>query len=180
MHDHGFRVLGRERRRSGPAPWAGLAAQLSRAPAARGLPHYDPRAEGSETRYTIRRDVTCEQCGHSFGSIFEVDQTSRTHADGGTSDGALGREVRRQLRRKIQCPACGRVQREPRDTWRRKAVEENVLGCTAVASPVVIATILVVVGGNLFGLAGIVAGLALAALLAIGVMWFGLLQLGGR
>jgi hypothetical protein len=122
LNEHGFRILGRERRRSGAAPWR-------REISADGRSVYDPDATWTETHYTIRRDVTCEVCGQWFGYSFDVDQISHVHKVGRSTDGALHRELGRQLRRRLRCPHCLAVQKDPRRRLLREDRGRTVLGC---------------------------------------------------
>ncbi len=180
MQQYGFRVLGQERRRTGPAPWRAVTMPAGRRSDRSHLPSYDPSAEWREIHYTIRRNITCERCRQAFGYTFEVNEITRTHTQGGSNDGALGRRIRRELRRKIKCPTCGWVQREPRNAWRRKAWTDAVAGCVIVALPIVAAIILAATGARLFGLAGLLIGLALAVPLSIGLTWWELFRISGK
>jgi hypothetical protein len=163
LNEYGFRILGRERRRSGRAPWRRTSPgqQIS----------FDAQASWTETHYTIRRDKSCEVCGQGFGYSFEVDQVSRVHRNGRSTDGSLRREMGRQSRRRLRCPHCRAVQKEPRRTLLRQGRKQAALGCGVVLGGIVLLTGLGVLGGWLAGTIGVLVGL-LVALASLVVLWF--------
>jgi hypothetical protein len=166
LESYGFRILGRERRQSGPAPWRRLqrGQRLS----------YDADATWTETHYTIRREVTCEACGQAIGYSFEVDQISRVHKENRSTDGTLQRELGRQLRRRLRCPACGAVQREPRRTLLRQGHRQAAAGCGMIVAGLSLVGGLAALGGWLGDGVGLLLGL-LAALVAVIVLWYAVL-----
>jgi hypothetical protein len=163
----GFRILRRERVRTGKAPWGGRARR-------RYDPgRYDPHGIWIETEYMLRRDVACERCGREFGYNFEVSQISREHAAGRSTDGSLRREIGRQLRRRVRCPHCGAVQREPRRTLRRHDRQQIFIVLGLVVGGLLALLVLVVLGTWLVGVLGTVIGSVLALVLVIGAaFWF--------
>lgn len=166
MERYGFRIVDREKVASGPAPWGGRRLGPN------GLPVYDPAAYWQRTRYTVHRELTCERCGFRFGYAFQVEQRSRTHRMGGSSDNALYRAIRRQLRRKVKCPSCGWIQEEPRRSLIRKDVQETLLGCLTVALPIPLIVGLTMAGYTLLGSAGAMIGIILGVLLSFGLFGF--------
>jgi hypothetical protein len=162
----GFRILRRERVRSGKAPWGGRSRR-------RYDPgQYDPRGTWTETEYTLRRDLTCERCGQAFGYNFEVSQISRQHAAGRSTDGSLRRELARQLRRRVRCPQCGAVQREPRRTLRRRDRRQAFGLLGLMVGALVALAVLVVLGTWLLGVLGTMLGSVLAlALVIVALVW---------
>jgi hypothetical protein len=166
LQTYNFRILGRERRRSGPAPWWKQSVQTSD-----GKLVYDPDATWTETHYLIRRDIVCEACGEQFGYNFEVDQVSRVHEAGRGTDGSLRREIGRQLRRRIRCPHCRAAQKEPRRSLRRAEHSQTGFACGLILIGFFLFGALGALGGWLAGIAGFFIGLfvALAGMLAL---WF--------
>ncbi len=163
LQEYGFRILGRERRRSGQAPW--------RQTPAGGRYSFDGQARWTETHYTLRRDLTCEGCGQPFGYNFEVDQFSQEHRLGRSTDGSLRQELGRQLRRRLRCPHCRTVQREPRRTLRRQGRKQVLMGCGLAAAGLLIIGLLALVGGLLLGIPGYILGLV-AGLVLVFFLWF--------
>lgn len=166
LEEYGFRILGRERRRTGPSPWKKTFSSGTSLV-------YDPDATWTETHYTIRRDTTCEACGQRFGHSFEVDQISRVHKAGRSTDGTLQRELGRQLRRRTRCPHCCTVQKEPRRTLLRKDRKGSALGCALVLGGVSLIAGLGALGGWLAGSLGFFGGLLLGLAAAIAVWLLG-------
>ena len=162
LQDYDLRILGRERQRTGPSHWL---RELQ------GRAVYDPDGTWTDTHYTIRRDITCEACGHRFGYNFEVDQVSRVHKAGRSTDGTLRRELGRQLRRRIRCPHCRAVQREPRRTLRREDQKLSALSCGLIFGGILAVLVLGGLGGWLAGMAGILVGLTLGVVAGI-LLWF--------
>lgn len=163
LDKYGFRILERERRQSGPSPW--------RRDTSGGGAVYDPQGTWTETHYTIRRNVFCEACGQDLGSTFEVDQISRVHQLGRSTDGALRRELGRQLRRRLLCPHCRAVQWEPRRTLLRQERAQTFIGCGLVLSGIVLVAGLAALGGWVAGIPGFFVGLLLGLAAEIGI-WF--------
>jgi hypothetical protein len=157
LQDYDVRILERERRRTGPARWwtHGMRA-LDRRSA------YDSAGTWTETHYTFRRRMMCEACHQQFGYNFEVDQVSRIHREGRRTDGTLRRELGRQLRRRIRCPHCRTVQKEPRRTLRRADHAQSGLSCGLILLDVLLFGALAVLGGWLAGLTGVFVGVILA------------------
>ena len=60
----GLRIIQRDRRRAGTAPW-----RTSLPPDGRSV--YGPLATWTETHYTIQRNVLCEACGQLSGKPSE-------------------------------------------------------------------------------------------------------------
>lgn len=162
LNDYGFRILGRERRRTGPYHWRREF---------RGKTVYDPDGTWTDTHYIIRRDVTCEVCGTRFGYSFEVDQVSRVHKVGRSTDGSLRRELGRQLRRRIRCPECHSLQKEPRRTLHREDHRLSALSCGMVLGGILCVLLLGGLGGWLAGMVGFLAGLVLGIAAGL-VLWF--------
>lgn len=152
LDEYGFRILERERQRSGPAPWQRTLTTGEGAA-------YDPDATWTETHYTIRRDMICEACGQWFGYTFEVDQISRDHKSGRSTDGALRREISRQLRRRIRCTRCRTVQKEPRHALLREDRRQSTVGCALVFIGLLLSAAGGGLGGWLFGTVGLFVGL---------------------
>lgn len=164
LDEYGFRILGRERRRSGPSPWR-RAHPIDRTVV------YDPEATWTETHYTIRWDATCVACGRRFGYSFEVDQVSRVHKAGRSTDGSLRRELGRQLRRRKRCPHCRTVQKEPRRSLLREDRRQTALGCGLILGGLVLAVGWGGLGGWVAGIAGFFVG-AFLGLGAAFILWF--------
>jgi hypothetical protein len=166
LQAHGLRILGRERRRTGVAPWWMRSART-----AEGHLVYDSEATWTETHYTFRREIRCEACGEQFGYNFEVDQVSRVHREGRCTDGSLRRELGRQLRRRLRCPHCRTVQREPRRGLSRAEHRQTALACSLIVVGFFLFVSLGLLGGWVGGVLGFFLGLllALGALLAL---WF--------
>jgi hypothetical protein len=164
LEEYGFRILGRERRKTGPAPWRKtFSSGVSLV--------YDPDGTWTETHYTIRRDTTCEACGQGFGRSFEIDQISRVHKTGRSTDGSLRRELGRQLRRRTRCPHCRAAQKEPRRTLLRKDCRETALGCGLVLAGLLLVAGLGALGGWVAGIFGFFVGLLLGLAAAVAI-WF--------
>jgi hypothetical protein len=163
LDDYGFRILGRDRRHSGLSPW--------RREYSTGKSVYDPQGTWTETHYTIRRSVICEACARQFGYSFQVVQISREHKAGRSTDGALRRELGRQLRRRLRCAHCRAVQREPRWTLLRKDWAQTGLGCGLACGGLVLVAGLGALGGWVTGIHGFFAGL-LVGLAAAAGLWF--------
>jgi hypothetical protein len=164
MQRYALRIIGREVVASGPASWGGTRAGPS------GTSTYDPAAYWQKVRYTVHRELACERCAFRWGYAFEVDQTSRTHQDGSSSDSALLTAIRAQIRRRIKCPRCRHVQAEPRNSLRRRDLQQNLVGCLSIALPLPLVGVLVWLGGQVLGGVGAVLGLILGLLLAVGVI----------
>jgi hypothetical protein len=163
LQTYGFRILGRERRKSGSAPWRKTPGRKRYA--------YDDTAAWTETHYTIRRDLVCEACGRPFGYLFEVDQLSRMHEAGRSTDGSLRRELGRQVRRRIRCPHCRASQKEPRQTLLRQGRRLALLGCGVAAAGLLLTAVLALLGALLAGLFGFFVGLVLG-LVCVVMLWF--------
>ena len=161
LDDYGFRILERDRRQSGPAPWRRTLTTGEGAA-------YDPDATWTETHYAIRRDMVCEACGERFGYAFEVDQISRDHKAGRSTDGSLRREISRQLRRRIRCTHCRAVQKEPRRTLLRQERQQATVGCALVFVGLLLGAICGGLGGWLFGTVGLFIGLLAGLVVALG------------
>ncbi|MFC2036686.1 hypothetical protein ACFLYD_01780 [Chloroflexota bacterium] len=164
---YGLRILGRERRRSWFAPWRrSLSLDVKDG--------YDPQSTWTETHYVLRRDATCESCGQWFGYSFEVDQISWVHKAGRGTDGALRRELARQLRRRMRCPHCHAVQRDPRRELLCRDRKQSALGCGLVLVGLLSIAGLGALGAWLGGMAGFLVGgfLGLAAALGLWVLAF--------
>jgi hypothetical protein len=166
LQDHDVRILGRERRRTAPAPW-----WLRSMRTVDGRFVYDSDATWTETHYTFRRQMVCEVCHQAFGYNFEVDQVSRIHREGRRTDGALRQELGRQLRRRIRCPHCRTIQREPRRTLRRADRMQSGLSCGLILLDLLLFVALGALGGLLAGLAGFFVGVLLA-LGCVLVLWY--------
>lgn len=161
-----LRILRRERVRSGPVSWW---SQSMRARDGRLV--YDPDATWTETHYTLRRDLTCDACGHAFGYSFDVVQISRVHKAGRGTDGSLKRELGKQLRRRIRCPRCRHVLIEPRRQLLRADRAQMGLTCGMIAVGLLALAALALIGGWLGGILGFFIGLVLAAV-AVLFFWF--------
>jgi hypothetical protein len=166
LRTYGVRILGRERRHSGRAPWWMGAARVDD----RRL-IYDAEATWTETHYLFRREMACESCGKRFGYNFEVDQVSRVHRLGRSTDGSLRRELGRQLRRRIRCPHCRAVQTEPRRTLTSIDRKQTGSACALVLLGFVLFAALGGLGGWLGGIIGFFVGL-LVALASTILLWF--------
>jgi len=162
--EYGLRIIQRDRRRSGAAPWRTFVS-----PDGRSV--YDPDAAWTETHYTIRRNVQCEACGQFFGYSFQVDQISRVHKVGRSTDGALLREIARQLRRRLRCSHCRAIQREPRRTLRRQDRARSALGCGLVLLGLVFVSGLGIVGAYLGGTLGFFLGMLIGLVVTL-VFWY--------
>ena len=162
MQRYALRIIGREVVANGPASWGGTRT------GAKGTSVYDPAAYWQKIHYTVHRELICERCAFRWGYAFEVDQISRTHQTGSSSDSALLDTIRAQLRRRIKCPRCRHVQAEPRHSLRRRDLQQNLVSCLSIALPMPLVGVLVWVGGQLLGGAGAVIGLILGLLLAGG------------
>jgi hypothetical protein len=138
-----------------------------------GQPIYDPGAYWQKTHYTVHRELACERCAFRWGYSFEVDQISRTHKAGNSSDNALLSAIKAQLRRRIKCPRCGHVQAEPRHSLRRHDLQQNMVSCLTVVLPLPLVGGLTWAGGQVLGSAGAVAGFFLGLLLSISVFALG-------
>jgi hypothetical protein len=132
---------------------------------------YDPDATWTETHYTLRRDVDCEACGHHFGYNFEVDQISQVHKAGHGTDGALRRALGKQLRRRIRCPHCGALQKEPRLALVQADRKQTRLACSFVLLGLLGFIALGALGGWLGGILGFFLGLALAVA-GLLILWY--------
>jgi hypothetical protein len=136
---------------SGPASWGGTRA------GPKGTSVYDPAAYWQKIHYTVHRELVCERCAFRWGYAFEVDQISRTHQTGSSSDSALLDAIREQLRRRLKCPRCRHrcrhIQAEPRHSLRRRDLQQNLVGCLSIALPLPLPLVgvLVWVGGQLLG-----------------------------
>lgn len=166
LQTYSFRILGRERRRTGPVPWWKQSVKT-----ADGKLVYDPDATWTQTHYLIRRDVVCEACREQFGCNFEVTQISWVHKAGQSTDGSLRREIGRQLRKRTRCPHCRAVQKEPRRTLRHAERKQTGLACGLILLGFVFFGVLGVLGGWLAGMVGFFVGL-LIALAGVLVLWF--------
>jgi hypothetical protein len=164
---YGLRIIQRERRRSGLAPWRTFLPPD-------GQSVYDPNATWTETHYTFRRNVCCESCDRSFGYAFEVDQISRVHKSGRSTDGALRRELGRQLRRRIRCPHCGARQREPRRTLVRQDRSQTAFGCGLVLGGLGLIALLGILGGYVAGIGGLLVGLSLGLVASMAIWYYAL------
>jgi hypothetical protein len=164
LEAYDLRIIQRERRRSGPAQWRTFVP-----PDGRSV--YDPNATWTETHYAIRRNGICEACGRQFGYTFEVDQISRVHSAGRSSDGALRREIARQLRRRLRCPYCRAAQKEPRCTLKCQDRRHSALTCGLVLGGLAIVGTLGLSGAFVGGTVGFFVGL-LAGLAAALALWF--------
>jgi hypothetical protein len=162
--EYGLRIIQRDRRRSGAAPWRTFLSPD-------GGPAYDPDATWTETHYTIRRNVLCESCGQLFGYSFEVDQISRVHRIGRSTDGALQRELSRQLRKRLRCSYCRAIQREPRRSLRRQDHLRSGLGCGLVLTGLLLVGGLGMMGAYLGGTVGFFLGLLAGLVLSL-VLWY--------
>jgi hypothetical protein len=164
LDQYGLRIIQRERRRTGVAQWRTFIGPDGRS-------DFDPDATWTETHYAIRRNGTCEACGQWFGYSFEVDQISRVHRAGRSTDGTLRREIGRQLRRRLRCPHCRAVQKEPRGTLQRQDRKQSALSCGLVLGGLALVGGLGLLGAYLAGTLGFFLGLivGLAAALAL---WF--------
>jgi hypothetical protein len=166
LRTYGVRILGRERRTSGAAPWWMGSARLDD----RRLV-YDAQAKWTETHYLFRREMSCEVCGKGFGYTFEVDQVSRVHRLGRSTDGSLRRELGRQLRRRIRCPHCRAVQKEPRRTLLGVDRRQTGAACALVLLGFVLFIALGAFGGWFGGIVGFFVGL-LIALGSTVLLWY--------
>jgi hypothetical protein len=167
LDQYGLRIVQRERRRSGIAPWRTFLPPD-------GESVYDPDATWTETHYTFRRNVVCESCGHSFGYSFEVDQISRVHRAGRSTDGALRRELGRQLRRRLRCTHCRALQKEPRRTLLRQDHSQTILGCSLVVGGLSLIALAGVLGGYLAGIGGLLLGLTLGLGASMAIWYYAL------
>ena len=163
---YNLRILGRDRMRSGPAPW-----WMKRIRGPDGRFGFDSEATWTETHYVIRRDVVCESCGQRFGYNFEVKQISRLHREGRGTDGSLYRELVRQLGRRIRCSHCGTVQKEPRRGLLRAERKQTGLACSLVVAGLFGFAGLGLLGGLLGGVLGFFLGL-IVALGGMVVLWY--------
>jgi hypothetical protein len=102
-----------------------------------------------------------------------VDQISRTHKAGNSSDNALLSAIRAQLRRRIKCPRCGHTQAEPRHSLRRRDLQQNMMSCLTIVLPLPLVGGLVWVGGQVLSSAGAVVGFVLGLLLSISAFALG-------
>ena len=161
-----LRPIRRERMRSGPVHWWSQSLR-----ARDGRLVYDPDAVWTETHYTLRRDVTCEACGHEFGYQFDVVQISRVHKAGRGTDGALRRELGKQLRRRIRCPKCRHVQIEPRRQLRIADFSQVGWTCGMIVAGLLAFAVLGLLGGWVGGILGFFVGLALAVVMVL-FFWF--------
>jgi hypothetical protein len=159
-----LRILQRERRRTGPAPWW---MKGTRGPDGRF--GYDSEATWTETHYVFRREVICELCGQRFGYNFEVNQISRIHREGRGTDGSLYRELIRQLGRRVRCSHCGALQKEPRHELLWAERRQTGLACGLILAGILAFAGLGLLGGLLGGVLGFFIGLivALACMLAL-------------
>lgn len=165
LETYGFRILERDRQYSGPAPW--------RREGMTGKSIYDPQGTWTETHYTIRRSVTCEACQRQFGYSFQVVQISRVHKAGLGTDGALRRELGRQLRRRLRCVHCNAIQKEPRRTLLYRDWTQTGLGCGLALCGLVLVAGLGALGSGIAGIPGFFAGLLLGLGVAVGLWFFG-------
>lgn len=165
LEAYGFRILERDRRHSGPSPW--------RREDITGKFIYDPQGTWTETHYTIRRNVTCEACQRQFGYAFQVVQISRVHKAGRGTDGALRRELGRQLRRRLRCVHCRAIQKEPRRTLLYSDRTRTGLGCGLALGGLVLVAGLGALGGWIAGIPSFFAGLLLGLGVAAGLWFFG-------
>jgi hypothetical protein len=162
LETYGFRVLGRERRKPDAAQKRKKRGRRQQA--------YAPDDILTETHYTIRRDLVCEACSQPFGYVFEVDQISRLHEAGRSTDGSLRRELGRQARRRQRCPHCRAAQKEPRRTLLRQDRQVVFQGCGVAGGGLLLTGALALIGGWLAGLFGFMAGLVIG-LVGVGVLW---------
>jgi hypothetical protein len=166
LHRYHLRIVGRERQEMGRAPWWMRGMRTIE-----GRIAYDPDASWTETHYIFRRDITCESCAWQFGYSFEVDQISRVHQAGRATNGALRRELSHQLRRRMRCPHCRALQREPRRTLIRGDRRQTVGACSLILLGFLLFAALGLLGGWLGGILGFFLGL-LAALAGVLVLWY--------
>jgi hypothetical protein len=161
-----FHILGRERQVE-PAPWWTRSART-----ADGRLVPDPEATWTKTHYTFRREFRCESCGERFGYNFEVDQVSQVRQEGRSTDGSLRLELGRQLRRRVRCPRCGAVQKEPRRMLLRADRRQMGLACSLVVLGAFLFAGLGLLGGWLGGISGFFVGLLVALGIILGIWFF--------
>jgi len=163
LERHNLRILGRERKRTGTAPWWVRIQD--------GRFVLDPEATWTETHYVLRREVLCESCGQRFGYNFDVVQVSRLHREGRGTDGSLYRELGRQVGRRIRCPHCRVVQKMPRRELVRAERKQTGLACSLLVLGMLVFAGLGVLGGLLAGILGFFIGLVVA-LGSILALWY--------
>jgi hypothetical protein len=164
LDKYDLRIIQRERRRSGPARWRTYITPDGRS-------DYDSGATWTETHYVIRRNGRCEACGQWFGYSFEADQISRMHRAGRSTDGTLRREIARQLRRRLRCPHCRALQREPRCTLRNQDRKQSAMSCGSIVGGLACVGGLGLLGAYLAGSLGFFLGLVVGLVAALG-LWF--------
>jgi hypothetical protein len=166
LQAYGFRILGRERHRSKSTPWQKKPGRKHQTD--------DAEAAWTQTHYTIRRDLVCESCSQAFGYIFEVDQLSQVYEGRRRTDGTLRQQLSHQVRRRIRCPHCRSLQKEPRRTLLRQSHWITVQGCGVAGAGLLLTSGLALLGGWQAGILGFLVGLAIG-LVGVIALWFSVL-----
>jgi hypothetical protein len=100
-----------------------------------------------------------------------VDQISQVHRAGRGTDGALRSAIGTQLRRRLRCPSCRAVQREPRLTLLHTERKQSRWACSLILLGMLGFVALGALGGWLGGIPGFFIGLFLAVV-GVLVLWY--------
>lgn len=155
--------------RSGSAPWRMNAAQQWT---------FDAGRSWREVIVWVRRDAICERCGAPFSITYQLhgDAHVRYH-QAHLEDAAFEHALRGHLRRRLRCPACHAVQREPRHTLLREEWRGVGVGLTGILASVGATVGLALLGAWVAGSSGFVLGLLLGLVAAVFITRWMLLRL---
>ena len=152
MRKYGFSIVDMRGLHGGPSSWKqGQTTQ------------FNASGRWREVSLRIRRDIKCEVCGHNFATASSVVLDSTVDKGISTVDTArMVAVLERELRRRINCPQCGKPQR----LVRRKVIQRNtrhgIIGITAMGANVLGAITLSMFGYALAGGWGLIIGLGLS------------------
>ncbi|MDF1512481.1 MAG: hypothetical protein P1S60_01600 [Anaerolineae bacterium] len=135
-----------------------------------GPPQFSASRRWKAVSLHIRRDINCEMCGHAFVTTFPV--TIDSIVDKGVSSLDSARMVvrlERELNRRIRCPKCGCPQNQVRQRLCRRNIRHGVVGLTAIATNILGAVALSVLGYTVAGGWGLAAGFGLSIALLLKV-----------
>ena len=155
MRKRGFSILEMRGLRGGQSAWEG----------GRGM-QFNPSGRWREVAMRIRRDITCEVCGHPFATAFSVVVDSAVEKGVSVLDTRhMTALLERELRRRIRCPQCGQPQRQVRRMMIRRNTRHSIIGVTAIGANLLGAATLSTGGYALAGGWGLVVGLGLSVVL---------------
>ena len=159
MRKYGYSIIGMRGLHGGQSPWEqGRTTQ------------FNASGRWREVSLRIRRDITCETCGHAFATTFPVVMDSTVDKGVSTLDTArMVAILERDLRRRINCPECGNVQQQVRRQIIQKNTRHSFIGITAIGANVIGAATLSIFGYALAGGWGLALGLGLSIALLLKV-----------